>query len=458
MKTNKPCHNRFAIPIFIIICFTFGFILCLGSSISGQAASRGKATPTPAEVNPNGMDIVGGSLASVGEYPWQVALVDSSYSNPNYGQFCAGTLIDEQWVLSAGHCVAENDDSISDPDDIDVVLGINVLSEGLYSGSNGQRIGVDQIYLYPGFNYGSNNEVNEDASLLHLKYPAVLNTLVSTITLASPSDASQTATGVNSTVTGWGATSESGGYSDALREVQVPIVSYATCMDGYNGAINLNDAYHLCAGLAEGGKDSCYGDSGGPLIVPNGTGWLQAGIVSFGEGCAEPNYYGVYARVSYFKSWIDSTMGLLSGEVQNPVYLPLTIYATGGSGEICIADPPGESDNIPDALIICSGDTIYGTTSYPDDLDDVYKIYIQSGKKITISMSGNGGDSDLYLFPPGADDVETDEWYRRSTNSGNSEYISVTVNETGYWYVDIFRYQQSATSATNYQITVTIGN
>jgi secreted trypsin-like serine protease len=224
-------------------------------------------------------------------------------------------------------------------------------------------------------------KLNKDAALLRLESAATLNATGGSFAHASPPDTTQLAAGVHYTVTGWGATAESGGtYPDALMEVQVPIVSYEACMTGYGGMFDLDNNYHLCAGYIGGGKDSCYGDSGGPLIVPNGSGWLQAGIVSFGEGCASANYYGVYARVSYFKSWIDATIGGGSGELDNPVYLPLTINTTSGTSQTCIPDPAGESDNISDALIICSGNTVSGNTSYPNDLDDVYKIYVQSGR------------------------------------------------------------------------------
>ncbi len=460
MKRTR--QNLFETPRQFYILISFAALIAVALLVgqpSGKATAQEKPKPTPPVHSPNAPEIVGGSLASAGEYPWQVALVYSNYPNPYQGQFCGGTLIAQQWVLSAGHCVVDDYGSVVDPGDIDVVLGVNFLSQGLNSGSSGQRIGVDHIYLYPGFNYGANDEVNQDASLLHLESPAALNSCVGTIALAGPSDTSQVAAGVTSTVTGWGVTTESGTTSpDGLREVEVPIVSFTTCANGYAGKYQLSDSYHLCAGLPGGTKDSCYGDSGGPLIVPNGSGWLQAGIVSFGIGCAEPDYYGIYSRVSYFKSWINSKMGSLFSEtiindLTNPIYLPTIFKSPSNSSVSCGTDVADDSDNISDALVINSGGTVSGTTNYSGDMDDVYKIYVSSGKKLTITMTGSGGDSDLYLFAPDAEDVTSDVWFIRSTNNDNNETISSTVNESGFWYIDIY---SKSNTTTNYQVTVTV--
>ena len=99
-----------------------------------------------------------------------------------------------------------------------------------------------------------------------------------------------------------------------LREVEVPIVSNETCIDSYGeGIITPN---MLCAGFAEGGKDACLGDSGGPLMVPSAdNSWLLTAVVSFGVGCAQPDNYGVYTRVKPYLEWIESETGFLGREL-----------------------------------------------------------------------------------------------------------------------------------------------
>lgn len=304
---------RFSLSILFVITLA----LILAASVSAQEITPhpnlGKPTPTPPSQpgdTPIQPQIVGGQPASHGEYPWQVALVSATQPNPDFGQYCGGSLIDTEWVLTAAHCVS---DKVNNPASIDIVLGINNLSDGPTTGSQGQRIAVDKVIPFPGYD---GSTFDSDLALLHLATPASLSATVALIGLAGPGDSALFEPGDIATVTGWGDTSWGGSPSNALLEVAVPIVSNTTCNASYPGAITAN---MVCAGLAAGGKDSCQGDSGGPLIVPNGQSWLQAGIVSWGDICAFPNMYGVYTRVSQFKSWIASQI--------YPIYLPIIMNA-----------------------------------------------------------------------------------------------------------------------------------
>ena len=107
------------------------------------------------------------------------------------------------------------------------------------------------------------------------------------------------------TVTGFGTTREGGSSSDKLMEVEVPVVSNAQCSNSYPGYITFN---HICAGKE--GKDSCQGDSGGPLFWSSNSKFYLTGIVSFGQGCARPNYPGVYTRVTSYLNWIKTNTGM----------------------------------------------------------------------------------------------------------------------------------------------------
>jgi hypothetical protein len=134
------------------------------------------------------------------------------------------------------------------------------------------------------------------------------------------------------------------------------------------------------------------------------------------------------------------------------VYLPLVQRTVPPA---CIPDPPGESDNVPDALLICSGQTVTGQVS-DDDLDDVYKIVAVSGDRLTVSLSGSGpGDADLYLFPPATGDVTVDPWWAFSANPGNQEFLSERLT-AGVWYIDIYFDPGGPVGVVTYDVTVSL--
>lgn len=220
--------------------------------------------------------IIGGEETTVEENPFVVAL-----TTPDGFQFCGGTIAAPTKVVTAAHCTED-----TSPEEIVVVAGRSTLST-----SEGTEADVTSIWTHPEWN--PEGLVN-DVSVLTLDTRLTQEPLE----LASPDDSELYEEGAPATVYGWGVT-ESGSTSDTLREVTIPVVADDTCAESYGNAFV--PASMVCAGLREGGKDSCQGDSGGPLegVDEDGTRKL-IGIVSWGNGCAEPDFYGVYGRVAAF--------------------------------------------------------------------------------------------------------------------------------------------------------------
>ncbi|XP_011796727.1 PREDICTED: trypsin-2-like isoform X3 [Colobus angolensis palliatus] len=220
--------------------------------------------------------IIGGYTCGENSVPYQVSL--------NYGyHFCGGSLINEEWVVSAAHCYKTR---------IQVRLGehnINVL-EGTE-----QFINADKIIRHPEYN---RKTLDNDIMLIKLSTPADISDYVSIIPLPT----APPAPGTECLISGWGNTLSSGAdYPDELQCLYAPVLTQAECEASYPGEITSN---MFCVGFLEGGKDSCQGDSGGPAVC---NGELQ-GIVSWGYGCAQENKPGVYTKVYNYLVWIKDTI------------------------------------------------------------------------------------------------------------------------------------------------------
>jgi secreted trypsin-like serine protease len=220
--------------------------------------------------------IIGGRPSA---WPWVVALTTDGRAA---GQYCGGSLIGPDVVLSAAHCqVRKGEKAIVGRIDLNDV-------------TKGKVVEISEVRNHAAYDQDSHDN---DVAVLKLAEPVT----VEAIDLYKGPDLA----GQSSLVIGWGLTQEGGQPSPKLLEVEVPMVTNDVCSAGYAPDKVGITANMLCAGLASGGKDSCQGDSGGPLVVKGTDGkWKQAGVVSFGIGCARPNKYGVYARVSNYAPWI----------------------------------------------------------------------------------------------------------------------------------------------------------
>merc|ERR1712018_951278 len=257
-----------------IVTMELLLLAVIGSALAAQELQPIPALPL-AQQRGQGR-IVGGEVANDGEFPFQVSL--RSVGAIGLTHFCGGSIIDENWVLTAAHCCAGQI-----PATMHVVAGGIKLNN--FENEEEPR-NLDAIIGHPDYSAAT---ISNDACLLKMK---------------------DTAAGSMVTVTGWGTTSEGAlGLPNVLHKVSVPVVSDEDCNASYGASGYAVADSMICAGLPEGGNDSCQGDSGGPFFSNESpeTGELL-GIVSWGIGCARAGYPGVYTEVSHFVEWITETM------------------------------------------------------------------------------------------------------------------------------------------------------
>lgn len=291
-----------------------------------NAICTAKQTALPPNPNSNccgfesivGNKIIGGEKTKVDEYPWLALIEYSTINSRNAALLCGGTLISGRYVLTAAHCIGYYVvNTYGEPKT--VILGeydtANVGKDCMKTESGGVdctdgevRINIEKYTHHPEYNALSKQN---DIGLVRLARMAPFTDFIrpiclpmSDITVNSPPPDS-----FKLYAAGWGAT-ENSTFSSIKLHVELPYQDLQKCGTAYAASGKKKDLWNkqLCAG-GKLGKDTCKGDSGGPLMYKNGRYFEIAGVVSFGPTpCAQPNVPGVYSKVFAYRDWIIETI------------------------------------------------------------------------------------------------------------------------------------------------------
>eukprot|EP00094_Tigriopus_californicus_P009970 TCALIF_09615-PA protein Name:"Similar to Sb Serine proteinase stubble (Drosophila melanogaster)" AED:0.18 eAED:0.18 QI:127/0.66/0.6/1/0.66/0.6/10/439/622 len=241
--------------------------------------------------------IVNGLAADYGEWPWQVSL--RQWRTATYLHKCGCALLSENWAITAAHCV----ENVS-PDDLSLRMGEYDLN-GVSEPHKFVDRTVQIVASHPKFDPKT---FEYDLALLRFYEPVTFSPNI--IPICIPED-DKSLVGETAWVTGWGRLYEDGPLPSVMQEVGLPVIKNSDCELMYKdaGYVEHIPNIFICAGYEEGGKDSCEGDSGGPMVVQKEDGrFMLSGVISWGIGCAEKNQPGVYTRISHFKDWINQIL------------------------------------------------------------------------------------------------------------------------------------------------------
>ncbi|KAM9269262.1 transmembrane protease serine 5 [Morus bassanus] len=265
-------------------------------------------------LRPGAARVVGGADVPPGRWPWQVSVYHGSQ------HLCGGSVLAREWIVTAAHCVH----SYRWLQASAWVVFAGIITHG--SIKQEARVSVKKIIYHPLYN---DNSLDYDIALMKLQVPLNFSDAIRAVCL--PPSHQDLFQGTQCWVSGWGYTSpDQAQVTETLKEALVPLIGTKRCNSSCMYAGELT-ARMLCAGYLHGKIDACQGDSGGPLVCQDEFAWRLVGIVSWGQGCAEPNHPGVYTNVAQLLPWIYHITELKPETEGSPHPLPW----------LCSADPAG---------------------------------------------------------------------------------------------------------------------
>jgi trypsin len=275
------------------------------ASLATVALGLGVSSPAHA--------IVGGNNAAPGEYPYVAhILIDRSFQ-------CTGTLVTPRHVITAAHCSSLAPGGVANvpigqPGQlIELSIGAHQTPSASLAGgyvSDGEKHVARTVFVNPG--WAGLGSVSHDAAIVELDTPSSK----APVKVASAAERSLWTAGTLATIAGFGVTEADGDQPNVLQEARVPIVADAVAANAYPYLVEGVDPLfggfesrtQVAAGYPQGGVDTCQGDSGGPLLVLAGSAMRLVGDTSYGAGCAEPGFPGVYGRLAdaTLREWVRS--------------------------------------------------------------------------------------------------------------------------------------------------------
>ncbi|XP_063913786.1 brachyurin-like [Zophobas morio] len=258
----------------VFLCSAFFFVTYLLTQADARTGSR----------------IIGGNNAYAGQFPHAAAI---TVQTSNSRIFCGGTLINNEWVLTAGQCV-----------DGATLFTIQLGSNNLNTDDpNRVTVASSEYFLHPDYNPST---LENDIGLIKLRLPVEYTSYLNKVHFLGDHYVVPSTTAV---VIGWGQTSDDDPeFSNDLKWVTVAALSNEECRLTYGNQITDST---LCV---EGNynEGSCYGDTGSGLFQSVGPGYMMhSGVASFisGNGCESTDPSG-YVRTAAYRAWIKNITGV----------------------------------------------------------------------------------------------------------------------------------------------------